>query len=323
MRGATNRNSGVFLEAWLEWQTLARNACSVLMEKQTWAWRILREGSSPSASALNACVVMTNEEKEKILEKIRKLLNLKESARKVGNEGEAYAAAKGVRRLLLKYNLSMADVGDGETKENIDIGETDYISYNDKYGYWKRGLLQVLCEFNFCQGLIQTGLKSFSIVGERQNIIVVRQLFEYLAATFKHLASEKFRNWLFESAQDVAEYAAVKGKWIPFDYLVDAIKKKEHRTFFRSYYKGAVDGLYEQYRQMQATSEEKALVVTYRNAIDEFLKTMDNYSGKTFHERKKKPTLYADAYFKGVKDGENVSLSPQLKRSQHQILEAK
>lgn len=266
---------------------------------------------------------MTDKERNNILQKIRKLLNLKESAEKVGNEGEAYAAAKGVHRLILKYNLSMEDVKDaGQEKGGIDIGETESISYNDKYGCWKRGLLQVICQFNFCQGLIQSGNKSFSIVGEKQNIIIVKKLYEYLVAAFRHLASLEFKKWLKRAVKDVTEYAAARGKWVPFNYLEDTIKKKESKTFYRSYYKGVVDGLYEQYRQMQPSSEETALMVTHNKAIDEYLKTLDTFTGKTFHERRNRNPLDADAYYKGVRAGENINLSPQLEQTKLHNIEA-
>ena len=44
--------------------------------------------------------------RDKILEKLRKLMNLKESAKALGNEGEAHAAAAGIARLLMEYILS-------------------------------------------------------------------------------------------------------------------------------------------------------------------------------------------------------------------------
>ena len=54
---------------------------------------------------------MEKEVPENILAKIRKLLRLKESAIKIGSEGEAHAAAEAVNRLLTSYNLSLMDVG--------------------------------------------------------------------------------------------------------------------------------------------------------------------------------------------------------------------
>ena len=44
---------------------------------------------------------------EKITERIRKLIRLKESATQIGSEGEAHAAAAAVHRLLMEYNLSL------------------------------------------------------------------------------------------------------------------------------------------------------------------------------------------------------------------------
>lgn len=48
---------------------------------------------------------VTDEERDKILLKIRKLVDLAENAKKIGSEGEAYATAQGVHRLLTMYNL--------------------------------------------------------------------------------------------------------------------------------------------------------------------------------------------------------------------------
>lgn len=45
--------------------------------------------------------------KDKILEKLRKLMNLKESATALGNEGEANAAAAGITRLLIGLVCTM------------------------------------------------------------------------------------------------------------------------------------------------------------------------------------------------------------------------
>ena len=50
---------------------------------------------------------MEKEVPENILAKIRKLLRLKESAIKIGSEGEAHAAAEAVNRLLTSYNMSL------------------------------------------------------------------------------------------------------------------------------------------------------------------------------------------------------------------------
>lgn len=61
--------------------------------------------------------------KDKILEKLRKLMNLKESAQALGNEGEANAAASGITRLLIEYNLTEEDIPEQEKWENPIVSE--------------------------------------------------------------------------------------------------------------------------------------------------------------------------------------------------------
>ena len=73
---------------------------------------------------------LTDEERKRILAKIKKLLALKEGAEKIGSEGEAYAAANGVHRLLTEYNLSMSDVmGEDGERKGPKIEQSEDISY--------------------------------------------------------------------------------------------------------------------------------------------------------------------------------------------------
>lgn len=88
-----------------------------------------------------------------------------------------------------------------------------------------------------------------------------------------------------------------------------------------SYYKGCMDGLYDQFRAMQETSEERALIVTHKKAIGEFLEKLENFSGKTFHSKRNKKTYDSDAYFRGVKDGKEVSLNRQLHNNKKQLID--
>lgn len=55
-------------------------------------------------------------DKESVISKIRKLLKLQFNAEKIGSTGEAYQAAKMVRKLLMEYNLSMGDIGNEDEK---------------------------------------------------------------------------------------------------------------------------------------------------------------------------------------------------------------
>ena len=89
---------------------------------------------------------------EKITERIRKLIRLKESATQIGSEGEAHAAAAAVHRLLMEYNLSLLDLAGENPQNRLTACESDRISYKDAAGnIWKRDLMRVLCEYNYCK----------------------------------------------------------------------------------------------------------------------------------------------------------------------------
>jgi hypothetical protein len=95
---------------------------------------------------------MSNE--KEILEKIRKLENLRQSAEEIGSEGEAYKAAQIIHKLLIEYNLSMEDVPD-----DAPVSEEDKIIYTEEMGThmhgtripsWEKQLWAVLAEHFFC-----------------------------------------------------------------------------------------------------------------------------------------------------------------------------
>ena len=69
-----------------------------------------------------------NDIPDKIMERIRKLMRLKESTT---SEGEARAAAAAASRLLKEYNLSLFDIS-GRAQETVfAIGRSGAFSYKD------------------------------------------------------------------------------------------------------------------------------------------------------------------------------------------------
>jgi len=74
--------------------------------------------------------VTTGEEREKVLEKLRKLNAMAESAAELGSEHEAQAFAQKVQELLSAYKLSQADIAGGDRKVEEPINVT-YIRWQD------------------------------------------------------------------------------------------------------------------------------------------------------------------------------------------------
>ena len=147
---------------------------------------------------------MEESKKEKILRKLRKLMNLKESAAQIGNEGEAYAAAAGIQRLLLEYNLTEDDIPEQEKIDNpIESQRMPYKAPIN--GRWYSSLIMVICEYNMCRSLIvqkcvngRMKRDEFEIVGRKKNIEVVMYLTSFFSNKFIQIGKRNYPQYQFD-----------------------------------------------------------------------------------------------------------------------------
>ena len=235
------------------------------------------------------------ENKDKILDKIKKLLKLQHSAETLGNEGEAYAAANAVHRLLTTYNLSLSDVSESN-EERADITESDEITYRSPYGsVWKRALLSTIATNNYCQVLVKPSKQHMLIVGQQDNVVVVENLYYYLVSSFTCLAPRRRAEFAYRLLQEGRR-------------LTDNGKKK----FLHSYFIGAVAGLQENFNSRKPASDETGLMVCHTAAIEEFLGKDSFYTNRDFKGRKTKEDLMPEGVLYGQKDGQNINLNRQI-----------
>ncbi len=125
------------------------------------------------------------EEKQKVLDKVRKLLALAQSP----NENEAAMAADKAQSLLAEYNLEMSEVRTDSTGAEIEMdGETMTDSRP-----WRRKMGVMVAKVYFCGYFythkyhVTTSRKcgyirgdSHTFTGERHNIVVAKLMFTYL-----------------------------------------------------------------------------------------------------------------------------------------------
>ena len=136
--------------------------------------------------------------KDKIIEKIQKILAL---AGNNPSEGEAAKAAAKAQAMLAEHNLSMADVAPEKQKLEMQI---DYELRTDSRP-WRRKVATMTAKMYFCEYYFQyvkkplpndpTGKKyrRFDIhlfLGEKHNITVTKLMFAYLHTTVTRLAKE-------------------------------------------------------------------------------------------------------------------------------------
>ena len=113
---------------------------------------------------------MENTEKlNSIVEKLRKLQASYEGAKNINSEEEANAAAAAIHRILMKYNLTMADVNENYVEETDVI--KDMVTCNSHMsisGVWEETLTNVLANYNFCKAYRNGGLKyKMYIIGSK------------------------------------------------------------------------------------------------------------------------------------------------------------
>ena len=232
--------------------------------------------------------------RENVINKIRKLLKLQYSAEKIGSEGEAFAAAEAIHRLLTDYNLTLDDVGSEQEEQEVNMTE-DVISYVDNYGFsWKKILMSTICEFNYCTMYIR-GDRKMLIIGAEHNVVVCREFFNYLCQVFRRLSQQRL------DEQQIELFSVGK-----------RLTEKGCKEFIRSYLEGAGFGLHDNYESRQPTSQETALVLSHKKMAEDYLhnKTDYHHTGKT--NKPKEHAVYEDAFMAGVTDGLNVSLDKQI-----------
>ena len=196
-------------------------------------------------------------DKETVIQKIQKLLKLQYNAEKIGSTGEAYQAAKMVRKLLLEYNLSMTDINATGQQEQSRIVESDPLSYADQYGVtWKQNLMMIICRYNLCSVIVCPRTKQMNIVGLDANVIIVKEFYEYLLQVFRRLSMERLN-----AAQN--EYLGT-GR-----FMTESMKK----DYLRSYLEGVSRGLQENYESQQPTSQETGLMVCHKQLIKSYLES--------------------------------------------------
>lgn len=239
----------------------------------------------------------------KITEKIKKLLALSESS----NENEAILAYQMAQELLTKHNLSLEDV-----QIDINILE-ETISTGDEWEEWKFLLYSVLAHCNFCQLLATTfenNVHRYNLVGKEHNIIVVKEMYQYLEKTVEQLCKkrgehlnkqyEKTGLTLTDQAFESLKIGIVKGICTRlFKTKQDTIKKEMNnkiKTFFKKDTKEIVISKYH--------TEEHKKINQYLESKYENIKQISTDQSK-----------YIDKFIQdGKQESKKIGLNKQIKQ---------
>lgn len=148
-----------------------------------------------------------------ILSRLKKLQRLYEGAKAINSEAEAQNAAAKIQNLLTQYNLSMVDLEaavDDEPKTNVTEEKLDDSWQRKCGGFWDQLLLYGICKYNFCYMIVSSqythrtnrngkmvfeNRHKYIVIGEPQNIEVVKWLFNVLAGQLYRLALKRYEEY--------------------------------------------------------------------------------------------------------------------------------
>jgi hypothetical protein len=137
-------------------------------------------------------------DKDKMIEKIKKLLALSASS----NENEAALAAARVQEMLGKYNLTMLDLKEELNDELVTDDETMIVT-NVEPQVWQRSLRNAVAKLYFCMHFYTPSKQKppgrnwyyaydrHSYVGAQHNVTVAKLMSEFLVDTVNRFAKEQ------------------------------------------------------------------------------------------------------------------------------------
>jgi len=130
---------------------------------------------------------------EPVIEKIKKLMALQESAQKVGSLEEAANAAEKIQTLLLKHNLEMFDIHSSKNKSHIKRDDLKGVYNKKNEGEWIFILYSEIARNNFCDVILQGYFdgkdkkKYVILLGDKDNSEVVRFMALQAENAIRHL----------------------------------------------------------------------------------------------------------------------------------------
>lgn len=207
---------------------------------------------------------------DKILDKLRKLMDLKESALQCGEVGEANAAAAGITRLLMEYNLTMQDVYESTGEKVDEPVDVEKVPIQPSYSNerWWADLIATVCNFNNTASFYQLHLKgrSYWIVGKERNREVTLYLISFLANQFLNIGRRKYGEWKIN-------YIRQRG-----------ITPPSLGTYMKDFLMGCCRGLWDKlYEEMERFNSEKmtALVKSDKAKINKFMEERGVVKGRS------------------------------------------
>lgn len=151
---------------------------------------------------------------QKIIEKIQKLINLRDGAEAIGNIHEAENAALRLQEFLMKYNLDEATVKHEtiEKKAEMDAVFFSCSENSDKReSDWVWSLVYGVAKGNLCEIVSYGKGETVRIIGHKMNVALVSYIIEQLIAKIRLIEKMAWNNYAGEEKRGTFRRGFFKG----------------------------------------------------------------------------------------------------------------
>lgn len=222
----------------------------------------------------------TKHEREKILDRLKKLYQHQKSAKSIGSEAEAQAFAERIQQLLSIHKIEMSaieeqklDEVDPVRQKKVDF-ESAGIPLVRRRLAWQEHLASIVGHAYFCEILVVPGFSTIFFVGRGTDVEAAEQVFLYLVRVASSLADQEYVKYFYEcKAQGDVTRA---------------------RGFRSSYLVGFTSRLSQRYRE-----EKKRMKAEYA-------------ANMTALVRLTNAMVPVEAYLKKMREEKNSRMAPQL-----------
>lgn len=229
---------------------------------------------------------------ENLIKKIQKLMALKEGAEALGNMAEASNAAAKISDILMKYNLDMAQVNTTSLQDTISqekVHSNDF--YKKSEGDWIVMLAHKVAKANLCKSIKSNkfnGCYDLLLVGEKQNLEVVRWLLDYLITSGRRICRKDFAK--YQGMGGPQKWGKYRRSWLN-GFAIAIAKRMEENVV----------------KQVEENPGVPGLIRVMDNKITEYCEKHFNLNkGKAFKQNKN------HGFGFGVQAGQNISLSKAI-----------
>ena len=258
--------------------------------------------------------------KNKIIDKLRKLIAHEQSARSIGNQVEAEAFAGRIQELLTAHKLSMSEIEfeEREAAEPIDFERVDLRTEvrgsNRANLAWRVFIARAVAEANSCAVVNLAGTRgtAFSFVGRTSDRQLAKVLYLYLVELGEELATKaakedrEVQRLKFNLSKGIMSYDVPK--WV--DTAFNAWMKSYRESWKVGFGEAVAKRIKDRYTEIINAQQGAGAAIIHIKK--DALAVQDYLRGKTHKTRGSmgRDDSNQDGYKRGQNTGNAVNLSP-------------